>query len=202
MGHSSIFSLSLSFEHLSYFSKGKCVRQQPLALSRRTRPPLSRLVALLARGNTRNTPDTSPFPRWKWVAFPSFLSFLSALSTPPLVAPRPGAARRARALRVGLLVLGFLGSDRPPGCHQMVAGVGSTPLDGRGISAILPSGSLSLYPSWLASVRPLAQARLEEWLESWCLRCAGLARWLGGWECWGGEVGGFSLGIPSRRTVG
>ena len=63
------------FEHLSYFSKGKCVRQQPLALSRRTRPPLSRLVALLARGNTRNTPDTSPFPRWKWVAF--FLPFLS-----------------------------------------------------------------------------------------------------------------------------
>ena len=60
---------------MSYFNKGKCVRQQPLALSRRTRPPLSRLVALLARGNTRNTPDTSPFPRWKWVAF--FLPFLS-----------------------------------------------------------------------------------------------------------------------------
>ena len=90
------------FEHLSYFSKGKCVRQQPLALSQRTRPPLSRLVALLARGNTRNTPDTSPFPRWKWVAFllPFLSFFLSALSTPPLVAPRPGAARRARAPRV------------------------------------------------------------------------------------------------------
>ena len=40
-------------------------------------------------------------------------------------------------------------------------------------------------------LRPLAQARLEERLESWCLRCAGLARWLGGWECWGGEVGGL-----------
>ena len=65
---------AVAFEHLSYFSKGKCARQQPLALSQRTRPPLSRLVALLARGNTRNTPDTSPFPRWKWVAF--FLPFL------------------------------------------------------------------------------------------------------------------------------
>ena len=45
---------------------------------------------------------------------------------------------------------------------------------------LLPSGAVgswSWYPSWLASVRPLAQARLEEWLESWC------------------------LGIPSRRTL-
>jgi hypothetical protein len=82
-GHN-IYIYEGAFEHLSYFSKGKCVRQQPLALSRRTRPPLSRLVALLARGNTRNTPDTSPFPRWEWVGFllPFFLSFCPFYPSP------------------------------------------------------------------------------------------------------------------------
>ena len=57
-------------------------------------------------------------------------------------------------------------------------------IGGFGASAFVVVGSST--PSWLASVRPLAQARLGERLESWCLRCAELARWLGGWECWGG----------------
>ena len=47
-------------------------------------------------------------------------------------------------------------------------------------------GAWSWCSSWVASVRLLAQARLEERLESWCLRC-GLF---------------FFLGIPSRRPVG
>ena len=62
------------------------------------------------------------------------------------------------------------------------------------IGCYVSSGALLLLTwcsSQVASVRPLAQARLEEWLGSWCLWCAGLARWLGGWECCGGEVGGL-----------
>ena len=106
------FNIIRAFEHLSYFNKGKCVRQQPLALSRWTRPPLSRLVALLARGNTRNTPDTSPFPRWKWVAF--FLPFLSfcPFYPSPRCPPAWGGEAGAGPACVGSAVFDAIGRYR------------------------------------------------------------------------------------------
>ena len=108
---------------------------------------------------------------------PSFL-FLSALSTPPLVAPRPGAARRARAPRVwgrrifdiSGVVMGDCGGAKPYADIMLP----SLPPAGWRVSTYVAFAScifasLSLCSSWLASLRPLARARLEERLESWCL---------------------------------
>ena len=116
----------------------------------------------------------------------SFLSFLSALSTPPLVAPRPGAARRARAPRVAV------GSNKT----ALLSWLSFRPVSPGGdtlpISSVL-LGGMELSP-------PVFLAFSEFAPVGWPL----CARWRrpGSRSGWGrGACGWGTVGIPSRRTL-